>query len=42
LDEIFVQWVKEHREFLDTLKEEGFLKPKQIEVIDVALREIEG
>jgi hypothetical protein len=39
MDELFVQWVKEHHEFLETLRGEGYLNQDLIQTIDKALGE---
>jgi hypothetical protein len=39
MDELFVHWVKEHQEFLETLREEGYLNHDLIQTINEALSE---
>jgi hypothetical protein len=40
VDELFVEWVREHRELLENLRSEGVLTPYTIKNIDEALGEL--
>ncbi len=39
-DKLFVEWVREHRELIETLRSEGLLNPYTIKDIDEVLEEL--
>jgi hypothetical protein len=39
-DKLFVEWVREHRELLENLRNQGVLTPSTIRNIDEALAEL--
>jgi hypothetical protein len=41
VDNLYVEWVRKHREYLESLRSDGFLSPNTIKDIDKALQELE-